>query len=58
LVLSPSAAGVEDPPAGHVSGKRQDRGSLVVGALDVDLGFGCVRLGEAVIVVYPGRIPG
>jgi hypothetical protein len=53
-----AAAGVEDPPAGHVPGQGQDRGLLIIGVYEAGLVFGGVRLSEAVIVVDPGRIRG
>ena len=46
-----AAAGVEDPPAGHVPGEVQHRGPLVVGVEEAGLVLGRVRLGEAVVVV-------
>jgi hypothetical protein len=53
-----AAAGVKDPPAGHVPGQRQHRGPLVIGIQEAGLVLGRVRLGEAVIVVRHGRIRG
>jgi hypothetical protein len=53
-----AAAGVEDPPAGHVTGQGQDRGSLVIGIREAGFVLGRVRLGKAVIVVGHGRIRG
>jgi oligopeptidase B len=53
-----AAAGVEDPPAGHVPGEGQGRGSLVVGVEEADVIAGRVPLGQGVIVVDPGRLRG
>ena len=44
--------------AGHVPGEGQDRGPRVIRIDEVGFGFGRVRLGEAVIVIYLGRIRG
>jgi hypothetical protein len=42
-----AAAGVEDPPAGHVPGQIQHRGPRVIAIDEVGFGFGRVRRGEA-----------
>lgn len=46
-----AAAGVENPPAGHVPGEGEHRGTLVVGIDEVGFVFARVRLGEAGVVV-------
>lgn len=53
-----TAAGVQDPRAGHLARQRQDRRPLVVDVYDAGIAFGRLRLREAVTVADPRGIGG